>query len=992
MISRGSEWRRWEPHIHAPGTVMNNQFTGPTAWEDYLSALEVAAPVIEAIAVTDYYVTETYQQVLKYKAAGRLPAASLIFPNVELRLDVATAKGGFVNLHLFVCPEDADHIAELQRLLSRLHFTMQQDRYDCTRADLIRLGKKADPTIVDDGAALAYGANQFKVNFRQLREVFGESGWAKKNIVIAVAGGATDGTSGVREAADQTIRREIEGFADVIFASSQAQREFWLGQRDLDPKEIRTRYGGLKPCLHGSDAHKLEDVATPFGDRFSWIKGGLEFDSLRQACIDPRGRAHVGAEPPTSATPSQVISEIQIVDAPWLQTPTIPLNAGLVAIIGARGSGKTALADMIAAGCDSISDEAWAADEWANPSFLVRARPLIGQGKVKVSWAAGDPSTRSLDGSDANGPMSYPRARYLSQQFVEELCSSSGLTDGLLREIERVIFEAHPDHDRDGALDFAELLEHRASRHRLARDREAEAVSQISERISTELEKEKLVASYEALVAQKKKLVDAYTADRAKLVSAGSEKRAQRHTELAGATNEVRSTLRQYTNQRQTFLALQDEVKDLRRNQAPEALRQTQSRHTHSGMSEEQWAAFILDYKGKVDDNLTGYVKWVDGKIAELKGTSPAPGDPNTAFFPDDTDLSTLSQAVLEAEMARLEKLVSSDKETQRQYTALSGRIATETAAMQTLTGKLDDSKGAKDRARDLQTQREEAYGRAFDALVAEQTVLKDLHGPLMARLAAASGTLKKLSFSVARVADVAQWADQAEEGLIDLRKGGAFRGKGTLLQKANEVLKQAWETGSSAEVVSAMAEFRRLYQKELLDHSPVAHTEQAEFRAWSKRFAQWLFSTDHIDIHYGIEYDGVDIRKLSPGTRGIVLLLLYLALDDGDGRPLIIDQPEENLDPKSVFEELVGLFIEAKSNRQVIMVTHNANLVINTDADQIIIAESGPHPHGALPPITYQSGGLENAEIRKAVCDILEGGEGAFQERARRLRVRLER
>jgi hypothetical protein len=87
-----------------------------------------------------------------------------------------------------------------------------------------------------------------------------------------------------------------------------------------------------------------------------------------------------------------------------------------------------------------------------------------------------------------------------------------------------------------------------------------------------------------------------------------------------------------------------------------------------------------------------------------------------------------------------------------------------------------------------------------------------------------------------------------------------------------------------------------------------------------------------------------------------------------------------------------VGLFVEAKSNRQVIMVTHNANLVINTDADQIIIAESGPHPHGALPPITYQSGGLENAEIRKAVCDILEGGEGAFQERARRLRVRWER
>lgn len=992
MLSRGSEWRRWEPHIHAPGTVMNNQFSGPTAWSDYLTALEKAAPVIEAIAVTDYYVTDTYEEVLRQKAAGRLPATKLIFPNVELRLDVATARGGFVNLHLFVSPEDPKHIEELQRLLSRLQFNVMQDRFDCTRADLIRLGKKADPGITDDHAALSYGANQFKVNFQKLREVFSESGWAKKNIVIAVAGGATDGTSGVREAADQTIRREIEGFANVIFASSSAQREFWLGQRDLAPTEIRARYGGLKPCLHGSDAHKLEDVATPFGDRFSWIKGDLEFDALRQTCIDPSGRAHVGADPPASATPSQVISQIEVLDAPWMTTPVIPLNPGLVAIIGARGSGKTALADMIAAGCDSISDASWNAEEWANPSFLVRARPLIGGGKVKVSWAAGEPSVRALDGSDANGPFAYERVRYLSQQFVEELCSSSGLTDGLLREIERVIFEAHPDDDRDGALDFEELLEHRASRHRLAREREAEAVAQISDRISTELEKEKLVASYEGQVAQKRKLVDAYTADRAKLVSAGSEQRAQRHTDLAGAANQVRAKLRRFAGQRQSFLAMQDEVKDLRRNQAPETLRQAQTRHPHSGMSDEQWAAFLLDYTGPVDDNLVGYVKWVDGEITKLKGTASTTGDPNKPFFPDDTDLSTLSQAMLEAEMGRLEKLVSADKETQKRYTALSGNIATETAALQTLTDKLKDAQGAKDRARALQTEREEAYGSAFDALVAEQSVLEALYAPLMARLAASSGTLKKLSFSVARIANVEQWASEAEEGLVDLRKAGAFRGKGTLLQKANEVLKAAWETGDSTAVRAAMAEFRRLYQKDLLDHSPVAHTDQVEFRAWSKRFAQWLFSTDHISIRYGIDYDGVDIRKLSPGTRGIVLLLLYLALDDSDNRPLVIDQPEENLDPKSVFDELVHLFVEAKSHRQVIMVTHNANLVINTDADQIIIAESGPHPHGALPPITYRSGGLESAEIRKAVCDILEGGEGAFQERARRLRVRLDR
>jgi hypothetical protein len=100
------------------------------------------------------------------------------------------------------------------------------------------------------------------------------------------------------------------------------------------------------------------------------------------------------------------------------------------------------------------------------------------------------------------------------------------------------------------------------------------------------------------------------------------------------------------------------------------------------------------------------------------------------------------------------------------------------------------------------------------------------------------------------------------------------------------------------------------------------AYASGREFRAWSKRFAQWLFSTDHITIRYGIEYDGVDIRKLSLASAVSFFCCFYLALDDSDNRPLVIDQPEENLDPKSVFDELVNLFIEAKSHRQVIMVT----------------------------------------------------------------------
>jgi len=360
-----------------------------------------------------------YERVLAEEACGRLPAVELVFPNIELRLDVATARGGFVNLHLFVSPENQDHIEQLQRLLARLQFRAFDDRFDCTRSELVRLGKRVNPSIEDDAAALGEGANQFKVNFNELRDVVRQSDWAKKNILIAVAGGANDGTAGIREAADKTIREEIEKFAHIIFASSSAQREFWLGERALTASQIRERYDGLEPCLHGSDAHKLADVGLPFGDRFSWIKGALEFDSLRQACIEPAGRAFVGPEPPPCATPSQIITSVRVNDAPWLQTPDIPLNSGLVAIIGACGSGKTALVDIIAAGCDAIPLEAWEEHPPTSASFLARARPLIGRASVELRWQAGDASTRSLNGSDSNSPSSYARIRYLSQQFVE---------------------------------------------------------------------------------------------------------------------------------------------------------------------------------------------------------------------------------------------------------------------------------------------------------------------------------------------------------------------------------------------------------------------------------------------------------------------------------------------------------------------------------------------------------------------------------------------
>jgi ABC-type cobalamin/Fe3+-siderophores transport system ATPase subunit len=125
---------------------------------------------------------------------------------------------------------------------------------------------------------------------------------------------------------------------------------------------------------------------------------------------------------------------------------------------------------------------------------------------------------------------------------------------------------------------------------------------------------------------------------------------------------------------------------------------------------------------------------------------------------------------------------------------------------------------------------------------------------------------------------------------------------------------------------------------------------------------------------------------------KGIVLLILYLAVDTEDHRPLIVDQPDENLDNQSIFEILRGYFRSAKRRRQVIIITHNPNLVVNTDAEQVIIAQASVRGNG-MPAISYSLGSLEalaaegplKGSVRDEICRLLEGGREAFRMRERR-------
>lgn len=984
---KGSLWNRWEPHIHTPGTALNDQFIGEDAWEGFLTGIETAEPQVRALGITDYFSIHRYKEVLVHREAGRLANIGFIFPNVELRLSIETSKATAINLHILFDPEPLDHIEEIERFLLGLEFNYRDSTYRCQKSDLIRLGKAHDFSINEDHVALSEGANQFKVNFDQLKTAWKNNAWVQSHALIAVAGGQKDGTSGLRDGKGSfdAFRKEIEGFCHIIFSGNPSQILFWQGKGKLGVDELEREYRGLKPCLHGSDAHAPDKIAQPDQDRRCWIKGDLTFESLRQTCIEPEGRIFIGPYPPKGALQGQAIRSVKVTNAPWLTKPEIDLNSGLVAVIGSRGSGKTALADIIAAGGSAHEPHS------NEKSFVHRARRYLTSCQAQLTWETGETSQSSLGSVPDDDWGTLPQVQYLSQQFVDRLCSAEGLDDELISEIQRVIFNSHPVSDRMGASSFGELLDNRLKRSRISRERQQESLVKALDGLSEERAKKAGLAVIEKDRDEKKAAILKDQNDRRSLVPKGDELRAKRCEEISEAANQKRQVLDAAKLKLQTLLELQAEVKDFRDRRAPEIHADFKDGFREAGLSEGDWKHFSVVFSGDVDSTLLRLVADARKAVKSVEGPSdtdpPIQDDPDSllVLIPDGTDLTKPTLSLLERELARLTALVNTDGTNRKRYNLLTEKITKAGTALEKVTKQIASAQGADERIKELQAVRKAAYQGVFEAVIDEESELKTLYDPIRQRLQAEAGSLSKLSFSVDRQVDIDSWAATGE-ALLDLRLSGPFKGRGELWRAAQSELLDAWQNGDAATAASALANFLKNHEEGLKKHRP----EGLLFKDWVKPISAWLYGTDHIRVGYGLEYEGTKIEQLSPGTRGIVLLLLYLAIDSEDDRPLLIDQPEENLDPQSIFNELVYRFRDAKLRRQIIIVTHNANLVVNTDADQVIVASCGAHRPGQLPIITYLSGGLENETIRKAVCEILEGGERAFKERAKRLRVKL--
>jgi hypothetical protein len=957
MSSEGSQWRRWDLHIHTPGTALNDQFKG---WDSYLQAIKNSFDV-KVVGVTDYMSVANYSRLKAIRDKGDLSNIELLIPNIEFRIAPPTEKATAVNLHILISPDDPHHEQEISNALARLHWDFNERRYSCTRDQLINLGRAFDPKQTDDNGAFSVGVLQFKVDFTHFRDWYQAEHWLRANSLIAVSAGE-DGLSGFRRDGAWTAHRdEITRFSKIIFSGRPGERDFWLGTgSDLDRETLRS-LGGPKPCVHGSDAHALEKLFKPEGHRFCWIKADTTFEGLRQILYEPDDRVHIGPTPPTYHDQARVIRSVGLSNTfGWFDETPLLLNPSLVSIVGQKGTGKSALAELIAYAAGS-----WNVDDPA--SFIQRANLHISDLNVTLEWADGSQQATKM--SDAQPTVG--KVRYLSQKFVEHLCAQDNVGTELVHEIESVIFSNIDPTDTLNASNFEEL---RAIKTEATRADGGRIKGEVARLIHEESILREQVSKIAEKKTRMKTLADEAEGLKKQIPPAATPVEARAQASLQEKYQALNSVQQEVAAEKQKLQKIGDvrsRVTTLQ-NQLARAYTEILPLLKDIGVPELQHDTFRPRFAADTEPPLARREAELKHSITGKEGTLENPAEGTIRW--------------LQAEIKKLTEMDTADQAREQKTKSIQARLA----AINTETNRLDTEikhlEGpARERLQLVYPERLKTYVDYFENLRREQAILEELYASVRTSVGAraAGDPEQELEFSIRWEADISNWLERGS-ALFDQRKTIPYGTFQELGKTAARTLVPAWTAGDSEKIGEAHSQFLDEFRKPGL--KPQQYLRSG---VTAEDLLQWLYEVDHIRLTYGLKYNGVELEKLSPGTKGIVLLILYLGMDVSDSRPLIVDQPDENLDNESIYKLLTAYFKKAKARRQILLITHNPNLVVNADSEQVIIATC-TRREGGLPHISYRSGALENATpkesgIRQQVCRILEGGTDAFLKRERR-------
>lgn len=994
---RGSEWRKWDLHVHSPAS---HGFKG--TWRDLIVQLGFAD--CDVIGVNDYFSVAGYAEVKRrldqpapdelldgqYSAALEALRGKTLLPVVELRMNnLAVSKNATgtprFNFHIVFSPRVSTRSIES---LIRSHKTQGQsigDRYDRPE-DLLNLS----------------------VSFDDFMDALSSDAVFKDAYLIWLPYDEYGGIDPIDPKGDPAFKANLIRRADILGSGNRRQADYFLWKDTRHTlAELESWFGRPKPCIKGSDSHdaaypigRLRDESSQATDRYCWIKANPTFDGLRQIVHEPEDRVFIGDRPPklvqVGLRTTDYVRRVRIrpvggARTDWFDTD-LPLNPGMVAIIGNKGSGKSALADIIALAGNSHCPP-------KHLSFLTKDRfrerndGVSKHFQVELEWFDGQ-LTRALLSQPAD-TAGVERIQYIPQSYLESICTENepDRDSGFQKELRKVIFSHISDADRLGHDTLDALTEART------REREKSLLTlrqQLSElnRSIVKLEQrsspESVRVLYNALEEKQRQLKAIESAPPTKVAAPDTftpEQKAE-HDELSTKLETARTSLVEVEAE------ISDSAADQRRlageidlaGRLIERLRSLSDSIARSKVESQadlEKLGLDVDAIIRVDIDTAP----IDAKLEALR---TAKRDLDAGLDPEtDGGLESRKRRLID-QIGQLRERVSAPAKAYEAYREalrewglrrkqLEGDISTpDTCAYLAAQLKFiqDSLPGL---LAERRMQRAEIAREIHNTIASIRDVHTELFAPGQALVTSSVFAHEGFRLEFASTIEQHGFRDAFLDRHVSQGVTGSFYGKEQGARVVDQML-STYNFDSEGDAVKFAAEVEaHLRENRRAAASPaVEPASQLRQGVDLENVYDYVWGFEYLFPEYSLRLDGKELRQLSPGERGTLLLLFYLLVDKSLV-PIVVDQPEENLDNHTVYRLLIPVIKRAKSRRQVIMVTHNPNVAVVCDAEQIVHA-SIDRADGNR--VTYSSGAIEDPTMNRLLLDVLEGTKPAFRNR----------
>jgi ABC-type lipoprotein export system ATPase subunit len=1021
----GSTWKKWDLHVHTPDSIVHN-YPGEhdAAWESFLTDLEALPPEFKVIGINDYVFVEGYRRVLKAKREdGRLANIDLILPVVELRLDKfggVVKKGADgneksswsrINLHVVFDQVDPDFIRD--QFLSAItpNYSLipgaeaGQGRWGgvINRQNLTALGQAIIDSVPEPerkhyGSPLTEGFNNLNISFDALRKALQNPMLAGKHLVAI---GKTEWDNLKWD--DHTIaeKKTLINEANLVFTAAENPAAYERGRKKLVDAGVNA---ALLDC---SDAHQLSNsgLKDRIGNCFTWIKADATFSGLVHALNEFEARVYVGDAPPKllhiAKNRTKFASAIRVgkklgstLTEPWFNVD-IPLNSDLVAIIGNKGSGKSALSDIIALAGDTKNHASFSflhASRFRNPRTKL-AQHFAGT----LLWRDGTTSQRDLD---RDPPLSsVERVKYLPQSYLETLCNELGEGGSATfdTELRKIIYSHVPEEDQLGQPSMDALLDFKVAEINKARESVSRELSKVNAEIL--LTQKRLTPEF------KKALEEQLNAKKAELAALDGAKPQEVDDPQASAAaqEESKQAAEQVAKLELLSQAIANEESALRDRKALAAKKLAVGKRVIQSISNyrKQHNEFLQELDallGELDAGIkaqaimdlrvdTGTVEAViAGATAEVADIDNKLQSTDGGSLLKRREEAAASIATTKGRLDEKQRLFIRFKEALAQWQRAKEDVLGSREKINSVTwiqAEIDGLTALPQRLSELRKSRIKLAKAIHIHIVSAVNEYQRLYEPVQAFVRSAEQMDMPLPLDFEVKIDESGFQEQFLNRL-NRQARGSFSGideSGLLVR--NSLKEAGFESADDAIIFAEKIEDMLSYDRRDAQGTETRLSDQLRKGVEPQEILDYLYGLAYLAPRYSLTYDKQEISQLSPGERGLLLLVFYLLVDKDD-IPIVIDQPEENLDNQTIFKVLVKCIKAAKERRQVIMVTHNPNLAVVCDAEQIIHAHCDKS--GSL--FSYESGGIEHPDIRGKVVEILEGTEPAFKNRQSKYRL----